>query len=309
MTTRRRHGRAALRRPVPAPRPPSSSLSATTATSSTGTSPPGRTSCWSAPPSPQEGRGAGRPHPTASISAATCWGLILGKLAFSPLWPPQGADPGGRDARTHPCSLPLLPGRAGERPGIPLPWPLFLVVWAPWGIWQQVYSWSAAWANYLPPPCSCSPLLLLLRQGPGPLAPRPAPLPVHRSVLPASIIPPIWSSLLLRYGSGRDWSPPLRGLLPAPVSPGRPAGRQLGRAGPEHDPNSVFAQVDSGLRGVGAGSGPGQPACHLCHRGPPPPHSPLCLTISLLLLWLVRRQGCPPGGCGPPPPPLHLYIG
>ena len=47
-----------------------------------------------------------------------------------------------------------------RRPGI-LALALFLVVWAPWGIWQQVYSWSAAWANYLAPTLLLLPLLLL----------------------------------------------------------------------------------------------------------------------------------------------------
>ena len=73
--------------------------------------------------------------------------------------------------------------------------------------------------------------------------------------------------------------------------------------------NSVFAQVDSGLRGVGL---------DLARDNLPVIFTevllrpiPLCLTISLLLLWLVRRQGCPPaGGCGPASSsPLHLYIG
>ena len=54
-------------------------------------------------------------------------------------------------------------GPAGGRESFALA--LFLVVWAPWGIWQQVYSWSAAWANYLAPTLLLLPLLLLLRQG------------------------------------------------------------------------------------------------------------------------------------------------
>ena len=72
--------------------------------------------------------------------------------------------------------------------------------------------------------------------------------------------------------------------------------------------NSVFAQVDSGLRGVGL---------DLARDNLPVIFTevllrpiPLCLTISLLLLWLVRRQGCPRWrlwGCLLLP--LHLYIG
>lgn len=72
--------------------------------------------------------------------------------------------------------------------------------------------------------------------------------------------------------------------------------------------NSVFAQVDSGLRGVGL---------DLARDNLPVIFTevllrpiPLCLTISLLLLWLVRRQGCPRWrlwACLLLP--LHLYIG
>ena len=194
-------------------------------------------------------------------------------------------------------------GPAGGRESFALA--LFLVVWAPWGIWQQVYSWSAAWANYLAPT-----LLLLPPASPappgaaGPLAPRPAPLPVHRSVHRAQYRlsgPP-----LLRYGSGRTGPPPSGGLLPAPslraaLLAGSWAGLALSMT------NSVFAQVDSGLRGVGL---------DLARDNLPVIFTevllrpiPLCLTISLLLLWLVRRQGCPPleavGLPPPPPPPLH----
>ena len=84
--------------------------------------------------------------------------------------------------------------------------------------------------------------------------------------------------------------PALRGLLPAPslraaLLAGSWAGLALSMT------NSVFAQVDSGLRGVGL---------DLARDNLPVIFTevllrpiPLCLTISLLLLWLVRRQGCP----------------
>ena len=175
----------------------------------------------------------------------------------------------------------------------------------PWGIWQQVYSWSAAWANYLAPTLLLLPCFSCSARGGRTAGPSSCSSPCPSACSP-STIPSIWSSSPPLW-LWPDWSPALRGLLPAPslraaLLAGSWAGLALSMT------NSVFAQVDSGLRGGGAGSGPGQPACHL-YRGPPPPHS-LCLTISLLLLWLVRRQGCPRWrlwACLLLP--LHLYIG
>lgn len=252
-------------------------------------------------PIPQEGVVLGVPSNGRYLG--NLLGLILGKLAFSPLWPLRVLIlGGGMLGLTLLLSRFFQGGPAGGRESFALA--LFLVVWAPWGIWQQVYSWSAAWANYLAPTLLLLPLLLLLRQGrPGPLAPRPAPLPVHRPVHRAQYRlsgPP-----LLRYGSGRT-GPRLRGLLPAPslraaLLAGSWAGLALSMT------NSVFAQVDSGLRGVGL---------DLARDNLPVIFTevllrpiPLCLTISLLLLWLVRRPGLPPleavGLPPPPPPPLY----
>lgn len=101
--------------------------------------------------------------------------------------------------------------------------------------------------------------------------------------------------------------PALRGLLPAPslraaLLAGSWAGLALSMT------NSVFAQVDSGLRGVGLDlARDNLPVIFIEVLLRP---IPLCLTISLLLLWLVRRQGCPRWrlwACLLLP--LHLYIG
>ena len=231
-------------------------------------------------------------------------GLILGKLAFSPLWPLRVLIlGGGMLGLTLLLSRFFQGGPAGGRESFALA--LFLVVWAPWGIWQQVYSWSAAWANYLAPTLLLLPLLLLLRQG------RPDRWPL---VLLLSLSIGLFtehntaylvllSSAMALAGLG----PALRGRLPAPsrraaLLAGSWAGRALSRT------NSVFAQVDSGLRGVGL---------DLARDNLPVIFTevllrpiPLCLTISLLLLWLVRRQGCPRWrlwACLLLP--LHLYIG
>lgn len=199
-------------------------------------------------PIPQEGVVLGVPSNGRYLG--NLLGLILGKLAFSPLWPLRVLIlGGGMLGLTLLLSRFFQGGPAGGRESFALA--LFLVVWAPWGIWQQVYSWSAAWANYL--------------------------VPALRGLLPA---------------------PSLRAALLA----GSWAGLALSMT------NSVFAQVDSGLRGVGL---------DLARDNLPVIFTevllrpiPLCLTISLLLLWLVRRQGCPRWrlwACLLLP--LHLYIG
>lgn len=252
-------------------------------------------------PIPQEGVVLGVPSNGRYLG--NLLGLILGKLAFSPLWPLRVLIlGGGMLGLTLLLSRFFQGGPAGGRESFALA--LFLVVWAPWGIWQQVYSWSAAWANYLAPTLLLLPLLLLLRQGrPGPLAPRPAPLPVHRSVHRAQYRlsgPP-----LLRYGSGRTGprppGPPAAPSLRAALLAGSWAGLALSMT------NSVFAQVDSGLRGVGLDLARDNPACHL-YRGPPPPHSPLpdhqppaAVAGTAAGLPPLEAVGLPP----PPPPPLY----
>ena len=113
-------------------------------------------------PIPQEGVVLGVPSNGRYLG--NLLGLILGKLAFSPLWPLRVLIlGGGMLGLTLLLSRFFQGGPAGGRESFALA--LFLVVWAPWGIWQQVYSWSAAWANYLAPTLLLLPLLLLLRQG------------------------------------------------------------------------------------------------------------------------------------------------
>ena len=131
-------------------------------------------------PIPQEGVVLGVPSNGRYLG--NLLGLILGKLAFSPLWPLRVLIlGGGMLGLTLLLSRFFQGGPAGGRESFALA--LFLVVWAPWGIWQQVYSWSAAWANYLAPTLLLLPLLLLL-PAPGPLPggagppPHPCPSPL-----------------------------------------------------------------------------------------------------------------------------------
>lgn len=253
-------------------------------------------------PIPQEGVVLGVPSNGRYLG--NLLGLILGKLAFSPLWPLRVLIlGGGMLGLTLLLSRFFQGGPAGGRESFALA--LFLVVWAPWGIWQQVYSWSAAWANYLAPTLLLLPVLLLLRPG----RPDRWPLVLLLS-LSIGLFTEHNTAYLVLLSSAMALAglvPALRGLLPAPslraaLLAGSWAGLALSMT------NSVFAQVDSGLRGVGL---------DLARDNLPVIFTevllrpiPLCLTISLLLLWLVRRQGCPRWrlwACLLLP--LHLYIG
>ena len=164
-------------------------------------------------PIPQEGVVLGVPSNGRYLG--NLLGLILGKLAFSPLWPLRVLIlGGGMLGLTLLLSRFFQGGPAGGRESFALA--LFLVVWAPWGIWQQVYSWSAAWANYLAPTLLLLPLLLLLRQG------RPdrwplVLLPPCPSVCSPSTIPPIWSSSPPLW-LWPDWSPPSGASCPPRLS-------------------------------------------------------------------------------------------
>ncbi|MFR5781190.1 MAG: hypothetical protein ACLUEK_04790, partial [Oscillospiraceae bacterium] len=191
-------------------------------------------------------------------------------------------------------------GLAGGRESFALA--LFLVVWAPGASGSRCTAGLRPGPTIWPPPCSCSPASLPARGG-RPLAPRPAPLPsigLFTEHNTAYLV--LLSSAMALAGL----VPALRGLLPAPslraaLLAGSWAGLALSMT------NSVFAQVDSGLRGVGL---------DLARDNLPVIFTevllrpiPLCLTISLLLLWLVRRQGCPRWrlwACLLLP--LHLYI-
>lgn len=252
-------------------------------------------------PIPQEGVVLGVPSNGRYLG--NLLGLILGKLAFSPLWPLRVLILGGGMLGLTLLLSRFFQGGAGRRPGILCPGPL------PGGMGPLGHL--AAGVQLVcglgqlsgPHPAPAPPASPAPPGAAGPLAPRPAPLPVHRPVHRAQYRlsgPP-----LLRYGSGRTGPRP-PGPPARPVSPGRPAGRQLGRAGPEHDQLRLRS---GGQRpaGGGAGSGPGQPACHL-YRGPPPPHSPLpdhqppaAVAGTAAGLPPLEAVGLPP----PPPPPLH----
>lgn len=203
-------------------------------------------------PIPQEGVVLGVPSNGRYLG--NLLGLILGKLAFSPLWPLRVLILGGGMLGLTLLLLPLL---LLLRQGRPDRWPLVLLLSLSIGLFTEH---NTAY-------------LVLL------------------------------SSAMALAGL----VPALRGLLPAPslraaLLAGSWAGLALSMT------NSVFAQVDSGLRGVGL---------DLARDNLPVIFTevllrpiPLCLTISLLLLWLVRRQGCPRWrlwACLLLP--LHLYIG
>ena len=159
-------------------------------------------------PIPQEGVVLGVPSNGRYLG--NLLGLILGKLAFSPLWPLRVLIlGGGMLGLTLLLSRFFQGGPAGGRDSFALA--LFLVVWAPWGIWQQVYSWSAAWANYLAPTLLLLPLLLLLRQG-RPDCSSPCPSACSPSTIPSiwSSSPPLWL--------WPDWSPPSGASCPPRLS-------------------------------------------------------------------------------------------
>lgn len=203
-------------------------------------------------PIPQEGVVLGVPSNGRYLG--NLLGLILGKLAFSPLWPLRVLILGGGMLGLTLLLLPLL---LLLRQGRPDRWPLVLLLSLSIGLFTE-----------------------------------------HNTVYLVLL-----SSAMALAGL----VPALRGLLPAPslraaLLAGSWAGLALSMT------NSVFAQVDSGLRGVGL---------DLARDNLPVIFTevllrpiPLCLTISLLLLWLVRRQGCPRWrlwACLLLP--LHLYIG
>ena len=164
-------------------------------------------------PIPQEGVVLGVPSNGRYLG--NLLGLILGKLAFSPLWPLRVLIlGGGMLGLTLLLSRFFQGGPAGGRESFALA--LFLVVWAPWGIWQQVYSWSAAWPTIWPPPCSCSPCFSCSARGGRTAGPSSCSSPCP-SVCSPSTIPPIWSSSPPLW-LWPDWSPPSGASCPPRLS-------------------------------------------------------------------------------------------
>ncbi len=243
-------------------------------------------------PIPQEGVVLGVPSNGRYLG--NLLGLILGKLAFSPLWPLRVLIlGGGMLGLTLLLSRFFQGGPAGGRESFALA--LFLVVWAPGASGSRCTAGLRPGPTIWPPTLLLLPLLLLLRQG------RPDRWPL---VLLLSLSIGLFTEHNTAYLVLLSSAMALAGLVPRPpgpparpVSPGRPAGRQLGRAGPEHDQLRLRS---GGQRpaGGGAGSGPGQPACHL-YRGPPPPHSPLPDHQPPAAVAGTAAGLPPAGGCGP----------
>ena len=164
-------------------------------------------------PIPQEGVVLGVPSNGRYLG--NLLGLILGKLAFSPLWPLRVLIlGGGMLGLTLLLSRFFQGGPAGGRESFALA--LFLVVWAPWGIWQQVYSWSAAWANYLAPTLLLSPCFSCSARGGRTAGPSSCSSPCPSACSP-STIPSIWSSSPPLW-LWPDWSPPSGASCPPRLS-------------------------------------------------------------------------------------------
>ena len=153
-------------------------------------------------PIPQEGVVLGVPSNGRYLG--NLLGLILGKLAFSPLWPLRVLILGsGMLGLTLLLSRFFQGGPAGGRESFALG-PSSWWYGPPGASGSRCTAGLRPGPTIWPPPCSCSPCFSCSARAAGPLAPRPAPLPVHRPVHRAQYRlsgPP-----LLRYGSG--WTGP-----------------------------------------------------------------------------------------------------
>lgn len=223
--------------------------------------------------------------PTNGRYLGNLLGLLLAKLAFTPLWWLRGLVMGG--------GLLALTGLLarhvrfrGAAPGEPFALALAMVLLAPVGIWQEVYSWGAAYMNYLAPMVLLLLLFRRLRRRDGAGWPVVLVMAAANCLFVENI-----SLYLVLLGCGLlaaslRWPQrlPPRGLCAA-LCGGSWLGFGISMT------RSVFSQVDSGLRGMGL---------ELLHDNLPVIVTevllrPVVVTllISGLLLWLVRRQGCP----------------
>lgn len=212
-------------------------------------------------------------------------GLVLGKLAFSDLWWLRPLIlAGGLLALTLLLARFLPEGTVDRREAFL--GALALVLFAPWGIWQQVYSWAAAYANYLVPGLVILAILLLLERN------RPGGWPlVAVLALTGGLFTEQNTLYLVLLGTllaAAGCIPRFRAGLPRlslrlALLAGSWAGLAVSMT------NSVLAQVDSGVRKL---------SLELVRDNLPILFTevllrpvPLCLCISALLLYVARKQG------------------
>ncbi len=205
-------------------------------------------------------------------------GVIQGKLYFTPLGWLRGLFMGGVLA-----GMTLLLGRRfAPSPG--WKWEGFalafsLVALAPRGIWQQVYSWGAAFVNYLLPMVGILILLELLQKD------RPA-LCFLTSLCSCFFMEPVTILICLSgiicagYAFLRD-----RGRLPASLAAG--LGAILGAALMFANPG--YTQVGSDNRAMGLELIRRNLTFVMTEALVRPVAA--ALLISFLLVWLVKRQG------------------
>lgn len=207
-------------------------------------------------------------------------GVIQGKLYFTPFGWLRGLFMGGALA-----GMTLLLGRRfapspdRRREGFALAFSL--VALAPRGIWQQVYSWGAAFVNYLLPMAGILILLELLRkERPVPALCFPVSLCCCFFMEPVTILVCFGGVIYAVYAFLRD-----KERFPAALAAG--LGALLGMALMFAAPG--YAQVGSDNRALGLeliGRNLSFVATEALVR-------PVAVTllISFLLVWLLRRQG------------------
>lgn len=232
-------------------------------------------------PIPEEGIVLGVPNNGRYLG--NLLGLVLGKLAFSPLWPLRALILGGGL-----LLLTWLLARFVQRDGVngreAFAIALFLVACAHRGVWQQVYSWAAAWANYLVPVAVILSVLLLLREN------RPGRWPLLFLLALAGGLFTEQNTIWLVLTGSAIW---LAGFLPGLQLPHKALRRALllgSWAGLGVSmTNSVFNQVSSGERGL---------SVELVWKNLPAVFAEVmvrpvavCLLISLLLVFLVKKEG------------------
>ena len=212
-------------------------------------------------------------------------GVVLGKLAFSPLWWLRTLVLWGGLV-----GLTLVLARFLEREGLSAQEAraisLSMVVLSHVGIWQQVYSWAAAFSNYLIPGVLVLSILLLLGENRRKLWPVVLILSAAGCLFaePYLIFLVVFSVGLAAAGL----FPAIRRRLPdlalrLALLAGSWAGAALCLT------NSAMAQVSSGDRGLGLEQAVVNVPIIFTEVLLRP--VPLAAAVSVMLLWLNWRQG------------------
>ena len=163
-------------------------------------------------PIPQEGVVLGVPSNGRYLG--NLLGLILGKLAFSPLWPLRVLILGG--GMLGPCSSPASSRAGRQAAGNPLPWPSSWWYGPPGASGSRCTAGLRPGPTIWPPPCSCSPCFSCSARGGRTAGPSSCSSPCP-SVCSPSTIPPIWSSSPPLW-LWPDWSPPSGASCPPRLS-------------------------------------------------------------------------------------------